>query len=506
MNSLSSETKSPRSLKLVIAFISIVLILAVAAGAVVWLLNQNSNDDASDEKDVTGIKGDSCIEIDLNDYITCSFTGFNGYGRASVILDEDKLKKDTSDMAGSFTELMGYIDGELTSSEHLSNGDKVTFVWNCDEKKAYSDCGVDLSCKSKEFIASELTQVSTFDPFDGLYVDFSGVDGEGVAKIAGTAMRDAARDFTFVLSKKDHLKNGERVTLSFQWDYDDREGDFVEKYHCIPSSREVEYYVSGLTDPDSPLPYVDKFNMVTVGQWNSMKKYSEKVLSERISAISASDLESSLVNYLGCYFLTPNSAPGESKSHVIVVYQIWINDKTGESPVEREFFWCLTFSSLMSDGTVDVSDSEVPSGIVSFPSWSIPGYRTLGDLYCELVVTKVGDFDCESHVQSDLIQTLQVDASREGFIFPDSDAQLIDPALIASLSDDDLRLAINEIWARNGYAFRNKDILDYYKQFSWYIPTVSADEWDKNGQEHYLNDFEMQNINAMTKERDKREG
>ena len=349
MDSLSSETKSRCSRKLVIAIGSIVFILAVAAGAVVWILNQNSKGDTSDEKDVTGIKGDSCIEIDLNDYITCSFTGYNGFGRASFTLDEDKLKKDTSDMAGSFKKLRGYIDGELTSSDHLSNGDKVTFVWKCHEKKALSDCGVELSCESKELVVSGLTQVSTFNPFYGIGVDFSGVNGEGVAKIIGGS-GDPSGNLTFVLSKKDHLKNGENVTVSFQWDYDDREDDFVEKYHCLPSVREVVYSVSGLTDP------------------------------------------------------------------------------------------------------------------------------------------------------------MEVDETREGFLFPDSDTQLIDPALIAALSDDDLRMAINEIWARNGYVFRNKDILDYYKQFSWYNPTVSADEWDKNGQEHYLNVFELKNIDVMTKEREKREG
>ncbi|MBR5416963.1 MAG: YARHG domain-containing protein, partial [Clostridiales bacterium] len=412
--------------------------------------------------------------------------------------------KDTSDMAGSFTELMGYIDGELTSSEHLSNGDKVTFVWNCDEKKAYSECGVDLSCKSKEFLVSGLTQVSTFDPFYGLDVEFSGDDGDGVAKIVGTPANGAAKGFTFVLSKYDHLKNGEKVTLSFEWDYDNREGDFIEEYNCLPSVRETEFGVSGLTDPNSQPPYVDKINMVSVEQWNSMKKYCEKVLSERISAISANDLEISLVNYLGCYFMTPKMNPGEAKSTAIVVYQIWVNDKMGASPVTREFYWCISFSSLISDGTIDVSDSEIPNNVVSFPGWSINGYTTLDDLYNSLVVMELGSFDAESDVKRDLIQPLPVDATREGFIFPDSDIQIIDPTLIVALSDEDLRMAINEIWARNGYVFRNKDILDYYKQFSWYNPTVSADEWDKNGQKHYLNDIEMKNIDEMTKEREKR--
>ena len=49
-------------------------------------------------------------------------------------------------------------------------------------------------------------------------------------------------------------------------------------------------------------------------------------------------------------------------------------------------------------------------------------------------------------------------------------------------------------------------MLDYYRQFEWYKETVPADEWDKNGQNHYLNDIEKENIDRLVKEREKRGG
>jgi hypothetical protein len=91
-----------------------------------------------------------------------------------------------------------------------------------------------------------------------------------------------------------------------------------------------------------------------------------------------------------------------------------------------------------------------------------------------------------------------------GFVFPDSDTQEIPDSEVEALTDEDLRMAINEIWARHGYIFRNKDILDYYRQFSWYEEKVPADEWDKNGQDYYLNDMEKKNIKKLTDEREKR--
>ena len=91
-----------------------------------------------------------------------------------------------------------------------------------------------------------------------------------------------------------------------------------------------------------------------------------------------------------------------------------------------------------------------------------------------------------------------------GFIFPNSDTEEIPDSAIKALSDEDLRMAINEIWARHGYIFRNKDILDYYRQFDWYEEKIPADEWDSHGQDYYLNSIEKKNIEKMTKERESR--
>lgn len=93
---------------------------------------------------------------------------------------------------------------------------------------------------------------------------------------------------------------------------------------------------------------------------------------------------------------------------------------------------------------------------------------------------------------------------QEGCIFPNSSTEEISEEEIKKLTDEQLRYAINEIWARHGYIFSTPEILKYYRQFDWYEEKVPSSEWNKNGQNYYLNDIEKTNINRMTKERDSR--
>ena len=88
-----------------------------------------------------------------------------------------------------------------------------------------------------------------------------------------------------------------------------------------------------------------------------------------------------------------------------------------------------------------------------------------------------------------------------GEIFPDSSFRLLTDEEIQYLSKEHLQYAINEIWARNGYIFSDREWLDYYLQFSWYTPTISKEEWTAAGQGAYLNSTEVANVDKLAKYR-----
>lgn len=93
------------------------------------------------------------------------------------------------------------------------------------------------------------------------------------------------------------------------------------------------------------------------------------------------------------------------------------------------------------------------------------------------------------------------DYSDADYIFPDSSDESISADDIADLSNEDLRIAINEIYARHGYCFpASQEMRDYFDGKDWYEPDPDVDDMTKVK----LSKTEKKNIDKMSKERQKR--
>ena len=90
------------------------------------------------------------------------------------------------------------------------------------------------------------------------------------------------------------------------------------------------------------------------------------------------------------------------------------------------------------------------------------------------------------------------------FVFPYSDTQLLSAADVYYLSDWQLRIAINEIYARHGRKFKDKELQNYFNSLSWYSGIYEPAEFDKI-QDGLLNDTEKKNLNTLTNERSSRQ-
>ena len=84
-------------------------------------------------------------------------------------------------------------------------------------------------------------------------------------------------------------------------------------------------------------------------------------------------------------------------------------------------------------------------------------------------------------------------------IFPDSSNTYLTDAQVNSLSADDVQKAINEIYARNGYRFKDPAWLAYYEQYDWYNGTIPYDKFDAAKE---LNAVEFANVEKLSKRRD----
>ena len=68
--------------------------------------------------------------------------------------------------------------------------------------------------------------------------------------------------------------------------------------------------------------------------------------------------------------------------------------------------------------------------------------------------------------------------SPDGFILPESDTRYYSDSELNALTDYQLYLARNEIYARYGREFKNQDLHDYFWNKYWYSPRYSADSFD----------------------------
>lgn len=76
-------------------------------------------------------------------------------------------------------------------------------------------------------------------------------------------------------------------------------------------------------------------------------------------------------------------------------------------------------------------------------------------------------------------------SSPSGYLLPDSNSVNLTTGDINRLSDDEMRLAIYEIFARHGKIFQDQAVNDYFLGFDWYQPSSNYDESSLNAYEKY---------------------
>lgn len=83
------------------------------------------------------------------------------------------------------------------------------------------------------------------------------------------------------------------------------------------------------------------------------------------------------------------------------------------------------------------------------------------------------------------------------FIFYDSSVRYLSEAELVGLSDYELRIARNEIYARHGRIFNSVDLSDEFNSKSWYEETVPAERFDYAYAQKVFNEIEITNIDLI---------
>lgn len=89
----------------------------------------------------------------------------------------------------------------------------------------------------------------------------------------------------------------------------------------------------------------------------------------------------------------------------------------------------------------------------------------------------------------------------DGERFPQTRMEDVDQDFTSNLSDEDLRYAINEMYARYGMTFKNKSLQSQFEQTSWYHPD---DKWTMPQVKAAFSKRELDNLNLLVQERSQR--
>lgn len=359
--------------------------------------------------------------INANDYVTVEVSGYDGYGTAKVVFDEDKFEKaceklsftDKTDEAklvgllyGSVdTFLKDCMDGKFTvegdgENGKLANGDVVVYKWDLDEENAKEIAGVTLKASDISTKVKGLDQVETFDAFAVVELSFSGVAPNGQASLKNLAVDGNMTKLAFSMNKYNGLSNGDTITVTLN--SSNNTSYMIETFGAVPETDTKEYTVSGLD------AYAAKLDDISADMYSKMDQQARDTISAYVANNwnNPSDLHN--VELLGNYFLTPKSSDVYgSKNSIDFIYKLTAVDTgTGE---DFDFYWYTNFHDVMvlADGTVSVNltDTKIPSvGWFSNEGFkrsglTYAGYEDLDTLFNNRVSQNVANYSYENTVK-----------------------------------------------------------------------------------------------------------
>lgn len=98
------------------------------------------------------------VTVDPAPYLSVEFSGMSGEGTASWSFDSEGFAAACGDGVEDAAGLAACVDGSLDKAEGLSNGDTVTFQWNCDAETAQQEHNAVLAPEDAAFTVEGLDE------------------------------------------------------------------------------------------------------------------------------------------------------------------------------------------------------------------------------------------------------------------------------------------------------------------------------------------------------------
>lgn len=381
-------------------------------------------------------------KVNLDKYVTVSFDGYDGYGKALVKFDKDaylkdykkkiKLKKSGNFLQDSLTKNYGaaellydfYVDGNWkiegdSSDGKLKNGETVKLSWGFSQEELEEQFKVKFTSKGTEFKVEGLKDVQLFDAFKDFDYKFTGISPEGAVEWKGTGDMDGSKGYYFTVEPSMDLKNGDKVKVKIE---PANPESLIQKYGIAPKETEKEITVEGLPS------YVEKADAIS----DSLLQDMQKEITDKIqSQLASQGEEVSFVGaeYLGYYFLTSKSANAFEHNIMFPVMKVnvQINIPDKSYTAQHSYYFTGAFTNLMDEGsgkvTVDLNDMDIPyhyatidTGVVAWFStvkFNFSGFEDLNSLRNQCVSQKLDKYTVEETVKDPAVQSTESGAENK---------------------------------------------------------------------------------------------
>lgn len=333
---------------------------------------------------IYGITQSVSPTIKLADFTTVEVEGYDGYGKATVTLDWEALESKYGkkmQFTDEYSKKMSEYGFEITPAEWLSSAyaykaDVTSDLSNDDiitvSYKAEGVLENVLKCKIDDsalvYTVSGLEEVETYDAFEKLDVEFSGVSSKGLVSYNYTGDEDLQfTDDTGISSFYTYgdLSNGDEVTISIN--ISDANA-FVAKYGHLPAEMSKTYTVTGLSE------YCTEIADISDDAKATLKSQAEDTLKAYLS----SNTESYTMTEVGDYFESKKTSSnvnyGENGYAIVYKVDYLRNEysKETETVYIGEIFKNLTYTE---DGTSNASELQCNS--IGGVGWTT--YNTVSD-------------------------------------------------------------------------------------------------------------------------------
>ena len=369
---------------------------------------------------VGALTGCGSKEVNLNDYLKVSYSGYDTIGTASYSIDIDRLIEENPDAFGLAEnpsdvdiakveiDIYDSIKGSLDKTNNLSNGDKIMFNWKITGKESIEEkFPISISCEDKEYTVENLDEAKEVDPFETVSVTFEGIAPNGTARVNSNNST-----FSYSLDKSSGLSNDDVVKVSI--------GDDTSRYisqGMIVNETEREFTVEGLS------AYAMKIDDIPQDIQDKMKSQTEDMIKADCSGwYEGNSLKS--VDFIGYYFLAPkDSFSTYTHNQIYCVYKITaslkgyeVGTKPEKDQEEEEFedtyYTYCTFTDIviLPDGTgsVNLSNGSLSNNSAKskygYKSWgdvyafSFHGYSDLDTMFNDCVTSKISEYNYETTV------------------------------------------------------------------------------------------------------------